>query len=397
MFFFTKMSVTFKQFLRYCVVGGFVTFVDLSVLYLLVEYQQFPVIPGTILSFFVALITSYLLNKSWTFKNRSKNHRKQFIKFAIVSGVGLGLTVSFMYLFFHIFSIWYMLAKAMTSLIVLFWNFLGNKFWTFTLKRLEVLIPDKFGYDFSIVIPAYNEENRIKGTLLAIEDFIRKNLTYSYEVIVVDDGSSDKTSEIASQYKDLFYRTNNDVSKVVLNVVRYEKNRGKGFAVKTGVENAHGKYILFTDADNSTPIEELFKLYEYIKQGDDVVIGSRYLKDSNVKIKQSRYRIFMGRFGNLLIKITLINGIKDTQCGFKLFTHQAAKEIFVKQKVTRFGFDMEALVIAKNLGLKIKEVPVSWFNSVESRVRPVRDGFKTLKELIYIKLNLWGGRYSDDS
>ncbi len=292
-----------------------------------------------------------------------------------------------MYVFVNVLEIWYMLAKIFTSLIVLTWNFLGNKIWTFKLQLKNQTKENNFTHELSIVIPAYNEENRIKNTLLIIDDYIKsKNL--NAEIIVVDDGSKDKTTELIKKYK----------SKIKnLEVIRYEKNQGKGFAVKTGVEASKGKYILFADADNSTPIEEHEKLQKALtKNNAEIAIGSRYLKESNVKIKQPKHRVLISRAGNFLIQAFLIDNIKDSQCGFKLFTSKAAKDIFRFQKVKRFAFDMELLVIAQNLEHKIIETPVSWFNSTESRVRPVRDGLRSLKDLVYIKLNLWSGRYSND-
>ncbi len=147
-----------------------------------------------------------------------------------------------------------------------------------------------------------------------------------------------------------------------------------------------------TDADNSTPIEEYASLIQKMRK-NDIAIGSRYLKNSQVKRKQSASRIAIGRIGNFLIQMFLVDGITDTQCGFKLFTHHSAKEIFFRQKVTRFGFDVEVLVIANTLNYSIAEVPVSWFNSPESRFRPIRDAIRTFFDLLYIKLNLWSGRY----
>jgi dolichyl-phosphate beta-glucosyltransferase len=376
----------FRQFFKYCIVGVLGTFVDLGALYVLVEYFEMAVMPAVVLSFLLAVVNNYVLNKIWTFGSRSKNYRKQFIKFLIVSVVGLGLTVGFMYVFVEVFVIWYMIAKALTSLIVLVWNFLGNKYWTFKISPRLFHKLSEYKYDVSIIVPSYNEENRIKGTLLAIEDFIESS-SLKIEVLVVDDGSSDKTCEVVEkEIKDVDYD---------LKLVRSGKNYGKGNAVRLGVEAAVGEYILFTDADNSTPIQELDKFWKFIEEGYDVIIGSRYLKNSDVKVRQSRLRILIGRAGNILIRLFLITGIKDTQCGFKLFTHKAAKDIFSRQKVRRFGFDMEALVVAKSLDYSIKEVPVSWFNSVESRVRPVRDSLRTLKDLAYIKLNSWSGRYGD--
>lgn len=379
-----RNSKNFKPFFKYSIVGTIGTFIDLASLYFFVEYLDIPVIPASVLSFLLAVINNFLLNKSWTFKNRSSNYRKLFIKFLIVSVVGLLLTISSMYILVHVIGIWYMIAKALTSLIVLTWNFLGNKFWTFNLKPQNLGIAENFEHELSIIIPAYNEENRIKNTLLIINDYIlEKNL--NAEIIVVDDGSGDKTVEVVRHYMEKIKN---------LKIILLEKNSGKGYAVKKGIDESRGKYILFTDADNSTPIEEFEKLFTELKKtNSEIAIGSRYLSDSKVKIAQPKYRILIGRMGNILIRIFLIDGIKDTQCGFKLFTHAAAREIFSLQKVRRFGFDMEALVIAASLGHKIIEVPVSWFNSSESRVRPIKDAFITLKDLVYIKLNVLSGRY----
>src|SRR5690606_13949319 len=136
--------------------------------------------------------------------------------------------------------------------------------------------------------------------------------------------------------------------------ISLEKNQGKGHAVGKGIEASCGEYILFTDADHSTPIEDLDKLLKAMKSdGVDIAIGSRYLKGSDVKIRQSRFRVVMARLGNLLIRLFLIRGIRDTQCGFKLFKHNVAREIFSRQKVKRWGFDMEVLAIAEMLDYKI--------------------------------------------
>lgn len=377
----------FKPFVKYCIVGTVGTFIDLASLYLFVEYFKIPVISASVISFILAVTNNFLFNKIWTFRNKSKNYRKLYIKFLIVSLVGLGLTVMSMHIMVNIIGIWYMFAKALTSLIVLTWNFLANKFWTFRLTEKNIIISDNFLYELSIIIPSYNEENRIKNTLLAINDYL-EDKKINAEIIIVNDGSKDRTCLVVESYK----QKNQHIKLINLN-----KNQGKGFAVKTGVDASDGKYILFTDADNSTPIEEFEKLSMQMKtKNAKLAIGSRYLHDSNVKIKQPYYRILIGRIGNFLIRLFLIDDIKDTQCGFKLFEHKVAKEIFSFQKVKRFGFDMEALVIAENLGYKIIEVPVSWFNSAESRFRPIKDSFRTLRDLVYIKLNLWSGRYNRD-
>ncbi len=377
----------FKQFFRYALVGASGTFLDLGSLFIFVEYVKLPLLLAATFSFILAVVNNFLLNKLWTFKDPSKNYRKLFIKFLIVSLVGLGLTLSLMHLLVNVFMIWYMISKAITSLVVLTWNFLGNKLWTFKSKKFESNNHESFLYDLSIVLPAYNEENRIKSTLILINDYV-VSTGLNAEIIVVDDGSKDRTVEILEACKGKIKN---------LKVESYKQNQGKGFAVKTGILSSKGKYILVADADNSTPIEELENLMKELKESKaQIAIGSRYLAASKVQVRQPRYRIILGRLGNILIRMFLIDGIRDTQCGFKLFEHNVAKNIFSLQKVKRFGFDMEMIVIATSLDYKIVEVPVSWFNSVESRVRPIKDAIITLKDLFYIKINLWSGRYKVD-
>jgi dolichyl-phosphate beta-glucosyltransferase len=382
-----KSSDKSKQFIKYCLVGGVNTFIDIGALYVFVEYLKIDVITASVFSFIIAVANSFLMNKLWTFRNKSTNYRKQFIKFFIVSVIGLGVNTIFMFTLVNLLSIWYILSKVITSFVVLTWNFLVNKFWTFRLFQQNIEILKNFEKDLSIIVPAYNEEKRIGKTILAISDYITTRKIKA-EIIVVDDGSKDKTAQVV-----------NNLSKKITNLrlVSYQPNRGKGFAVKKGVEESRSKLILFTDADGSTPIEEYENLKNSLdKTSSDIAIGSRYMAESNVKIKQPFSRIMIGRVGNFLIRIFLIENIRDTQCGFKLFKHTAAKNIFHFQKVKRFAFDMEALTIANHLGYKIVEIPVTWSDSTDSRLRPVRDSIRTLKDLIFIKLNLLSGRYRQE-
>jgi dolichyl-phosphate beta-glucosyltransferase len=370
-------------FFQYAIVGCIGTAIDLGSLYLLVEFLHIPVLISTAVSFSLAVINNFTLNKYWTFKNKSSNIRKQFIKFLIVSIIGLLITEICMSLFVYGLKIWYMTSKLITSGLVLTWNFLANKYWTFKDRLFYVPKIEHYDYDVSIIIPAYNEERRIRKTLDAINNYF-KNKPLTRQIIVVDDGSSDSTVALTE-------KTRKEIRD--LSVITYHPNRGKGYAVKKGVEACHGKYIMFTDADNSTRIEEFDKFYPHLEE-NRVVIGSRYLPESLIVIKQPWHRVLIGRFANWLIQFFLLDGLKDTQCGFKAFQHHAAKTIFSRLKVNRFGFDIEVLAIARLLRLAIKEVPVSWYNSPESRVRPIKDALRTFIDLVYIKLNLWSGRYS---
>jgi dolichyl-phosphate beta-glucosyltransferase len=372
----------FFVFIRYATVGVTGTALDVGSLYVFVDLLHIPVLVAAAMSFILAVVNNFILNKIWTFRNNSRNFRKQFIKFLIVSVVGLALTEICMALFVYLLDIWYIVSKLITSVIVLTWNFLANKNWTFTDKIRPLPAADRYDYYLTIVIPAFNEAKRIENTIEAIHRYFeRKGMTR--EIIVVDDGSNDDTAGVVNALR----------ARIPdLHCVRYLPNRGKGYAVKIGVEQSRGEYILFTDADNSTPIEEFEKFYPLLSH-TKMVIGSRYMADSDVKIRQPKYRILLGRLGNFLIRVFLFDDIRDTQCGFKAFQHRAAKELFSRMKVNRFGFDIELLSIAHLLKYPVHEVPVSWYNSPESRIRPIKDALRTFSELLYIKLNLLSGRY----
>ena len=214
------------------------------------------------------------------------------------------------------------------------------------------------GVDLSIVIPAFNEEERLPASLGAVSAYLAARPSAPrVEVLVVDDGSSDAT---ASRGEDAGRRHGLD-----LRVLRLPKNRGKGFAVRTGCLEAAGRLILVSDADFSTPIYEWEKL---ASANVPVAIGSRAVDESLVKERQSLGRRTMGKLFNRIARLLLVPGIRDTQCGFKLFTREAARAIFSRTRVDRFAFDVEALALARELGYPIAEVPVLWFNSPDSRV-----------------------------
>ena len=214
------------------------------------------------------------------------------------------------------------------------------------------------GESLAVVIPAYNEERRIGSTIECIHRFLSNNFK-KFEIIIVDDGSRDRTADIVLGLSK---------AKSFIRIFRNSENRGKGYSVKKGALLADSGYVAFTDADLSTPIEELSKLLRALAEGAEVAIGSRALGSSNVLKRQSLLREKMGKTFNFFVRTFLFKGIKDTQCGFKCFRKYAAEKIFTLQRLEGFAFDAEILFIAKKLGLKIKEVPVSWSNRDNSRV-----------------------------
>jgi len=238
--------------------------------------------------------------------------------------------------------------------------------------------------DISVVIPAYNEENRLAPTIDNIGEYLRSE-GYGYEIIVVDDGSSDATVELAKQAASM---------DPAVRIVENGANRGKGFSVKNGFMHATGRLVLFSDADLSTPIEELGRLKETMDAGADIVIGSRAMRDSDIIKRQPLYRMLMGKTFNKLVRILTVRGIKDTQCGFKLFRKDTCKGLFEVQRIERFAFDVELLFLASRKGLTVREIPVRWINSPQSKVNVVRDSARMLLDIIRLRWDYLRGAYS---
>jgi dolichyl-phosphate beta-glucosyltransferase len=235
----------------------------------------------------------------------------------------------------------------------------------------------------SIVIPAFNEERRLGASLQALRAFLRARRLQA-EVLVVDDGSTDATVALVQRHAKSFKG---------LRAIVQPGNLGKGAAVKAGVLASRGRLILFSDADLSTPLEELDALQKALRAGADIAIGSRALDRARIRVRQPLYREWAGRLFNRMVRLLSVKGISDTQCGFKLFKAAPAKRLFAKQQVSRFGFDVEILYLARQAGYRIAEVPVRWFNSPETKVRPIRDGGRAFIDLALIRLYQLQGRY----
>lgn len=235
----------------------------------------------------------------------------------------------------------------------------------------------------SIIIPAHNEEKRIGPALEGVFAFLDRQ-AYAGDVVLVDDCSTDKTIEVA-----------NDAARGRANfrVLRNEPNRGKGYSVRRGMLEGKGEYLLFSDADLSTPIEETTRFLEKMREGYGVLIGSRAMRESNIITYQPWYRQLMGKAFNRIVRAVLVRGIKDTQCGFKMFTREAARKVFALQRIERFAFDVEILFLAKKFGYKILEMPVTWKDSPLTRISTFRDSFSMFAALFTIRLNNLRGLY----
>jgi glycosyltransferase involved in cell wall biosynthesis len=235
----------------------------------------------------------------------------------------------------------------------------------------------------SIIVPAFNEAARIAESVRKIDAFARQS-PLSLELIIVDDGSVDDTAEIVRR-----------LGVKGLRLIHNDENHGKGHTVRQGVLAAAGKYVLFTDADLSAPIEELTKLHDIaLRENADVVIGSRNVDRRYIEKHQSRSRELGGIVFNLMVRLFLGLRLQDTQCGFKLFHRERSRPAFEKQTTSGFGFDPEVLFIAKRYGLKICEAPVRWSHSEGSKVRLLRDGIRMFFDLARIRWNGVVGRYS---
>jgi dolichyl-phosphate beta-glucosyltransferase len=235
------------------------------------------------------------------------------------------------------------------------------------------------GPEASIVVPAYNESLRIGPTLDRIAEYFEKSRV-SHEVIVVDDGSTDETASVARARG--------------ARVVVLERNRGKGAAVRAGVLASRGAAILFTDADLSTPIDQFRPFWEKLLEGYDVVIGSRAIAGSKLEVRQPWYRETMGKIFNRILRMVLPLELRDSQCGFKLFRSAPARRLFEAARIDGFAFDAEILFLAARFGYRVAEIPVPWFNSLPSRVDPLRHSVEMLRDVLRIRLFDLRGAYA---
>jgi len=235
----------------------------------------------------------------------------------------------------------------------------------------------------SIIIPAYNESARIGK---ALEEVVRciHDRKWQAEIIVVNDGSTDRTAPIVREFA---------ATHAEVRLLNNQENRGKGFSVRHGVLHSVGEMVMFTDADLSAPMEEAERLFDALRQGADIAIGSRWLERKRQTLKQPLYRQLFGRCFNGVTRLVMGLPFADTQCGFKAFRHPVAQTIFQLQRIERWGFDPELLFIALRRGYTIREVPVTWGHDERSRLSYLKDGLKMLEEIAYIRWEGFVGAY----
>ncbi len=234
----------------------------------------------------------------------------------------------------------------------------------------------------SIIIPALNEAERLPKSLLAMDKQLHA-VDFSYEIIVVNDGSTDGTADVVTS-----------MAKMIkgLRLFNLPGHSGKGGAVRAGMLEAKGVVRLFTDADNATSIDQFEPMIPYFKEGYGVVFGSRAAKGAKLDPPEPFYRQLIGKGLNVIVQVLLLWGIWDTQCGFKAFTAEAAEKVFQTSRIRGWGFDVEILVLAKRFGYRLKEVPVHWVNGAGSTVH-FSAGPKFLKDILQVRWSLWTGKY----
>jgi dolichyl-phosphate beta-glucosyltransferase len=238
--------------------------------------------------------------------------------------------------------------------------------------------------ELSVVIPAYNEARRIGPSLRRVKDYLEACYgAGGFEIIVVDDGSQDRTAAVVDQFA---------AGASEVSLIRLPHNRGKGAAVRAGMLAASGEAVLVSDADCSTPIEEVDGALTLLAEGTDVVIGSRAVVGSRLLVRQTRLRESLGRLFNLLLRTCLPIPYRDTQCGFKLFRREAARAVFQRAQIDGFAFDVEALLLARQLGYTVREMPVRWINDPESKVTLLRHPAQMLADLWRLRRTFARGR-----
>jgi len=413
-----KIAKTFYQLIKFSEVGILNTIIDFGMLNLLVGITGITQGRGIIilntLSFLIAVTNSYFWNKLWTFEIKEKSTGKEFSHFLIISIIGIGINTTIVYFGTTFISpvagvsrgTWINIIKVVATALSMVWNFLGYKLLVFKEKRWEKNIQISYSSGFSgdlaqpnpktklisIVIPQYNEEDNLrKGVLEQINSYL-KTRNSPWEVIIVDDGSTDNSFNLAKE----FVQKHPNFKLIRI------KHGGKAVALNAGIQEAKGDILLIADMDQSTPLKEIEKLLPYFEQGFDIVIGSRGKNRKGFSL----HRKLASSIFRIIRKTFILRQIDDTQCGFKAFKADCIKFLFpqlesVKEvkEVTGWhvtAFDVELLFMAKQLGYKIKEVPVEWINKDESITKNrkfISESIDMAKQIVNVRFQWLRGKY----
>jgi putative flippase GtrA len=387
-----------QQFIKYVIVGCIVTGIDMIALHLSYRWLQIPIKLSVIIGFMCGNVSSFVFNKYYTFRNMSQAIIRQYIKYFVTSMTGLLWTLLLMTLFYESLNLFagitrynYLLCKMVVAVMVMFWNFMIIRHWTLADYDLSPLPPlstfDKQPSCYlSVIIPAFNEHNRLPSTLNAVFAWL-ENQDFSYEVLVINDGSTDGMVDIL---KEQFG------AKPCLQIWSLPQNMGKGAAVREGMLLANGAFRLFMDADHQIRIDELAA---FLPQAETrrVIIGSKYANAEAHRNEITASRHFVSRLGNLIIRFLLSLELQDTQCGFKLFPAEVAETVFRLQKLGGFAFDVEILSLAQLFQIEIMELPIKLYPASETRVRTFKDSISVFIDLLRIKMNIWRRQYKVSS
>lgn len=382
------------QIYRFIIVGLLNTAIDFIVFNLLISLSGVRTGPGLLFinatAVFVAIVNSYILNRTWTFKSSDPNYTAQLPRFLIASLTGMFINtvtvglLSLMLLPGTAPSYLVLNAiKLFASILSVSWNFISYRYWVFKKEKPAVEFPPYQPGLISIIIPAYNEALRLPERLQDLASTLP--LSYPVEIIVVDDGSNDETVTVTRLISKTFPQ---------ISCISYARNQGKGKAVRTGMLAARGEFIIFSDADNTFTPQHIKSLIAQLKAGNKVAIACRNSTNGERIQGESWQRRLMGKCFNQLVQAILLPGIKDSQCGLKGFHYQAAREIFCRQRLNGFAFDVEVLTLARALGYEIAELEVKAIDCNGSRVNPLLAPAQMLVDLFRVRRAIFFNAYA---
>ncbi len=384
----------FGQIYRFLIVGLLNTAIDFAVFNLLISVSGIRTGLGLVLinitAVFIAIVNSYILNRTWTFKSRDPNYTTQLPRFLLASVTGMFINTATVWLLPLL--LWPGTApsylalngiKLLGAILSASWNFISYRYWVFKKENKAVEFPPYQPGLISIIIPAYNEALRLPERLKSLASTLPSS--FPVEIIVVDDGSSDTTAGVTLLISETFPQ---------ISCISYARNQGKGKAVRTGMLAARGEFLIFSDADNTFTPRHIESLIDKLKAGNSVAIACRHSTNGQRIEGESWQRRLMGKGFNHLVQAILLPGIKDSQCGLKGFHYQAAREIFCRQRLNGFAFDVEVLALARALSYEITELEVKAVDCTGSRVNPLLAPAQMLIDLFRVRKALFFNAYA---